>query len=265
MPIAETLQLERSPPTTLVLGALSPGEEALLPRLVPVSRRWRRAHGLIDAERLLADGSFDRVLLAHARPGELPTDTPERLLAVDPEVELLSVSGAWCEGELRTGKPWDGVERVYWHQLVDKYCSLTAVEERPLVLLNARLHDSASAWIDTLEELGYAAAWARRGRPEPLLAGERLAIWDGDQLDGLEAAELASFCRRRRAAGTGVIAVFDFPRADAVAAALEIGAAAVLGRPWSLEAVVATLQGVLRTSNQTASVASQTTPAKLAA
>ena len=57
------------------------------------------------------------VLLAQARPGVDEQVLVDRLLAAAPLVRVIVVAGSWCEGELRTGKPLVGVQRIYWHEL----------------------------------------------------------------------------------------------------------------------------------------------------
>lgn len=194
-----------------------------------------RAATLEHAVRRLASRSYDRVILCQSRPGELPADTPTVLRSVAPDAQLMAAAGSWCEGELRTGKPWTDVPRVYWHQWQP------APRPQPLpstpVLVNSRDYDSASAWIDVLADLCLPAVWAQRGRAEPLCRGAGLGVWDGGQLDGQEADALAEFCTRRRADGAPVVAVFDFPRPDTAAVANRLGVTAVLGKPWSTDAV----------------------------
>ncbi|TWT36381.1 hypothetical protein KOR34_12860 [Posidoniimonas corsicana] len=240
IPIEEPTALDAasSPASrTLLLGRLSRDELQMVESALPSANLWKRAENLLQAQRVLGEGLIDRVLLAQARPGDLPRDAVKQLRSWAPAAELVAVAGDWCEGELRTGRPWEGVPRVYWWQLADDARETAAGTDHQLVLVNAKTFDDGRMWIDTLRGLGFPSLWARRGRPEPPHSGERLAVWDGDQLDGREADRLAEFCARRRRVGAPVIAVFDYPRGDVVAAATRIGAAAVLGRPWSLEAL----------------------------
>ena len=56
----------------------------------------------------------DAVLLAQSRPGQISSrrrGAAARPFASDAAVGL---SGPWCEGEGRTGRPWPGVVRVPW-------------------------------------------------------------------------------------------------------------------------------------------------------
>lgn len=247
---AEDIEADLCSPAarTLCVGSLSRDEEAAIARQVPASRLWRRAEGLLDAQQILGEQPIERILLAQARPGQLPPSAPQQLADWAPDAELLSLAGDWCEGELRTGKPLTDVPRVYWHQLLGSTAA-TAASQRPLVLAAAPTYDAGQMWTDVLAALDYGCLATRRGRPEPLCSGERLAIWDGDQLDGREADRLADFCVLRRRRGARVIAVFDYPRGDVVQTALDLGACAVMGRPWTIEMLQQALSTALAPAN----------------
>lgn len=58
----------------------------------------------------------DLMVLAQQRPGEHALDDVERTGRALPLVRVAAVLGSWCEGETRTGRPWPGVIRLYWHQ-----------------------------------------------------------------------------------------------------------------------------------------------------
>lgn len=231
---------------TLLIGALSDAEAAALGAMRAETTRWRRAARWTDALAELAARPYERVVLAQARPGELPSDAPHQVRNLRPDVELLSIAGAWCEGELRTGKPWEDVPRVYWHQAPTWLNDATApAAAKPLVEVATRSYESVGAWADALDALGYASVWSPRGRAPAMARRVGLAIWDGDQLDGLEADALGDFCRERRAHGCPAIAVFDFPRGDAALCAQSIGASCVIGRPWTLESVTSAIDTAL--------------------
>ncbi len=70
----------------------------------------------IDKIATLADESFDLAIVAQSRPGQFPEEKIEFLQSRLGNTPLVAILGSWCEGELRTGTPWPGVIRVYWHQ-----------------------------------------------------------------------------------------------------------------------------------------------------
>jgi len=56
------------------------------------------------------------VVVAQSRPGQYSAAAIERIYAAAPLARLVALLGSWCEGETRTGQPWPGVIRLYWHQ-----------------------------------------------------------------------------------------------------------------------------------------------------
>lgn len=83
---------------------------------------------LCEAVRWFAerDGSADLMLpdlvaIALAYPGQFSTVALETLRAQAPLTPVVAITGAWCDGEQRTGAPWPGVVRVAWHQWADRF------------------------------------------------------------------------------------------------------------------------------------------------
>ena len=60
--------------------------------------------------------SFDAVIAFQTRPGELGHDLFRYLQTNAPLSPIVMVLGSWCEGEMRSGYPPEGVIRYYWHQ-----------------------------------------------------------------------------------------------------------------------------------------------------
>jgi len=58
----------------------------------------------------------DMIVVAQSRPGQIRPVEVERLHAASPLSRLVVLAGSWCEGELRSGRPCQGVIRVLWHQ-----------------------------------------------------------------------------------------------------------------------------------------------------
>lgn len=75
---------------------------------------------LVPTEQLsdehLSDSSFDLVILAAARRDQFSHEWVESIRSKLAPTPLVALLGAWCEGEQRSGEPWPGVPRVYWHQ-----------------------------------------------------------------------------------------------------------------------------------------------------
>ena len=61
-------------------------------------------------------GTVDAIVAFQTRPGELSHDLFQHLQKVAPLSPVVMVLGSWCEGEMRSGFPPEGVLRFYWHQ-----------------------------------------------------------------------------------------------------------------------------------------------------
>ena len=58
----------------------------------------------------------DVIVVVQSYPGEFTDRQIDRLRRVAPLARFVAVLGTWCEGEMRSGTPWSGAVRVYWHQ-----------------------------------------------------------------------------------------------------------------------------------------------------
>ena len=58
----------------------------------------------------------DLLVIAQVYPGEFSPDAVDRLRRLAPLAPVVGLLGSWCEGEMRSGQPWPGSARVYWHQ-----------------------------------------------------------------------------------------------------------------------------------------------------
>jgi hypothetical protein len=57
----------------------------------------------------------DVIVVTQAFPGQFSHAAIERLRRVAPLARVVALLGSWCEGEMRSGRPWPAV-RTYWHQ-----------------------------------------------------------------------------------------------------------------------------------------------------
>ena len=60
----------------------------------------------------------DVILLLQSYSGEHPASVLNRIRWNYPITPVVSVLGAWCEGELRTGWPLTGTHRFYWNEWI---------------------------------------------------------------------------------------------------------------------------------------------------
>jgi hypothetical protein len=65
--------------------------------------------------------NYDLVVLAQSRRDQFLEADVERLLTNFPSVPIVGLLGSWCEGESRSGRPFPGIIRIYWHQWEGRY------------------------------------------------------------------------------------------------------------------------------------------------
>jgi hypothetical protein len=215
------------------------------------------------AVELLTDDGFapDAIIVAQAYPGQFSHAAIDRLRRLAPLARVLGLMGSWCEGEMRSGQPWPGAVRVYWHQwparcgqelgrLAQGECPawglpVTASEEERLlaeavvswpprhglIAICARSFDVAEMLATACRSCGYATVWLRPSRPGRV-TGVAAAVFDGSDLCDPESDDLRRLAASIRPAP--VVALLDFPRVEDRDRALASGATAVLSKPLQL-------------------------------
>jgi hypothetical protein len=253
-------------PNVWAVGPWDAGEFALLRSQLDFAKSWTHRPALAGAVEALAANAAppEVLLLAQARPGVDEQELLDRLLAVAPLVRVIVVAGTWCEGELRTGRPPTGVTRLYWHELpawwrrglVQRAAGLAPHWSGPgehaptpnrsraelragaqaTIAVDARDFATFEALSAALRPAGWQCLWTPRGRQATHHATG--GVWDGGQLDADERASLAAFCRQFTAMPAPVIALVDFPRAEHFEFIGQCGAAALMGKPYSVQSLV---------------------------
>jgi len=205
------------------------------------------------------------IVVSECRPGEVAVDAWGRLRRAAPLTPIVCLLGSWSEGELRTGKPWPGAIRVYAHQFrarvgaqLERYIRFgvmswsppfTATEEDRLlnradlirtvdartVLVVSKHSASASALCDAIAYAGYQTIWHH---PSAGIDSQSAiaAIWDCPA--GFAESKRSFIDLARQLRNSPIIALLGFPRAEDRREAMALGAAAVLSKPYSLEALL---------------------------
>ena len=214
----------------------------------------------------------DVIVLAQSYPAQFPYRAIDRLRRLAPLARVLGLLGSWCEGEMRSGKPWPGAIRTYWHQWLPRCdqqlgrmrrgeCSawglpVTATEEERLLLgadepardrqgliaIYARPLEMEDWLSAACRSRGLSTVWLRPPRPARL-EGAAAAIFDGCDCRGQELDELAQLVAVL--APAPVIALLDFPRIEDHRCAVSAGAAAVVSKPLHLDDLFWQLDRVL--------------------
>lgn len=200
----------------------------------------------------------DVIAVAQQRPGEIAAPAFERLRRAAPLAPILGVQGSWCEGETRTGHPWPGMLRTYWHAWLPRWlgqfdrlaadrlplwglpttCTederiMSGLGTRPhttpkLIAIYSRSNDMADMLCDACAKEGHLPVWADPRRPFHIVAAQAV-IWDGT---GEAFSELSNVSARLPS--VPILALIDFPRLDEVETLMRNGAAAVTSVPFLL-------------------------------
>ena len=56
------------------------------------------------------------IVVAQSFPGQFSHGAIDRLRRAAPLARIVGLMGSWCEGEMRSGRPWPATARLYWHQ-----------------------------------------------------------------------------------------------------------------------------------------------------
>jgi DNA-binding NarL/FixJ family response regulator len=223
----------------------------------------QQAADVDSAAAILADpqATADVVVMAQAYPGQFSHADIQRLRDLAPLARIVALLGSWCEGEMRTGKPWPATVRTYWHQwpacaelelrrLAEGRCSawalpVTATDEERLLadaeqplpsgrgLIGIYSRNCAMAdWLTaSCQRCGYSTVWLRPPR-RAQVRGATAVIYDGSGEWGEEYDELRQLVASL--APAPVIVLLDCPRIDDYDRARAAGAAAVLSKPLRL-------------------------------
>ena len=224
-----------------------------------------------SAEELLRDDRIapEVIVLAQAYPSQFSHDAVDRLRRLAPLARIVGLLGSWCEGEMRTGKPWPATLRMYWHQwpagcdqqfarMRQGACStwalpITATDEERLLLAAEQPTTTEPRatgqgliaiftprfemqdWLSSAcRERGYSTVWLRPPRPARV-EGAAAVLFDATDCRGEELVALQNLATSVNptgdAPGVPIIALLDFPRIEDARRALSAGAAAVLSKP----------------------------------
>jgi CheY-like chemotaxis protein len=217
-----------------------------------------------NAELLLVDGrppEPDVIFLVASRPGRFSAVEVEQLHRRAPLARLIALLGGWCEGEVRSGHPWPGVNRIYAHQWqarlpreLQTWQPRTATEldrlltSRPAATTQRQLVGIATAPRTMFEALASAcrsfgkdAVWLLPSLPLPVQHVDAM-IHDAT-LD--LACELEAMSELRdRLHNPPTLLLLDYPRENDLQLATQAGASAVLARPYLVADLAAEIERI---------------------
>ncbi len=213
------------------------------------------------------------ILFLQARPGSIAQEAVEQFHHLAPQARLLMLVGPWCDGELRSGRPCEGVARMHWHQwparlphelglagpsgrpvyrsrMITEYDillrTLTPALHRPLhaghIAVAAENREAFSTLADACWAVGWRSVWQQPGMP-PQFAGSDLLLIDGWANCP---RELESLRPQQRPLPPAVL-LLDWPQQSDLDRASHLGIARVLARPLLLADLFATIDTLAAT------------------
>ncbi|HTU27541.1 MAG TPA: hypothetical protein VMF30_19180 [Pirellulales bacterium] len=225
------------------------------------------------------------IVIGQVWPGEIGHAELARLRQAAPLARLCGLLGSWCEGEMRSGRPWPGAWRVLDHQWPQRgnrqlaalaaaggsvwNLPVTATAEEQLlheiqlpvggstrrasaggkrgtVVAVAAVADMGGALADACRSIGFeAVVW--RDLPGETHESPLAAAAVLWDARAEEAGRSELVERLRRATeGAAVVALLGFPRPDEIERATAAGVAAVVSKPFLLADLAWQLDRVAR-------------------
>jgi hypothetical protein len=197
------------------------------------------------------------IVLLQSRPGQFSAVQIEQMHAQAPLTRLIALTGPWCEGEQRSGRPLHGVVRISWRNwrerlpmalTIDNHAArsprtITETEQienvikptrhlpshRGTVVICSERRTDYNHLAAAAKQLGFSAAPLSENSASTLLA--TVVIFDGwEEAAAFEKLRPDNNCN----ADIRRILVLHFPRPDDHIRAQQAGIEAVLAHPLSL-------------------------------
>jgi CheY-like chemotaxis protein len=208
------------------------------------------------------------IMLVQQRPGQFSRRDVERLHGAAPLARLVGLLGSWCEGETRSGHPFHGVIRIYWHQFpwraawewkalqsgygswslartasdADRLLSpagpSAGAAPRGMLVLRAASHVTYETLSDVCSAAGWSSIWWPPRQPLRTCRPAALVL-DAECWTRREQDELAAAAADLAPAPT--LALVGFPRIQDVESWRAPGISAVVSKPFLNEDLLAAL------------------------
>lgn len=216
-----------------------------------------------EKAKTLADSSFDLVVIAQARRGQHCAEDVEALQASFSTTPIVALLGSWCEGETRSGVPWPGVPRVYWHQwegqyqkfadqlsqygisdwhaprtstIADRIARSRAIDhpaDIKCVAISAWTNQTHAMVADAINHFGWSNCWVER------------AVWNAETSSAVDAIVIEADTWsdalvnrvqwiQRQIPDTPMVMVTNYPRRDELEVIKSTGISEVVSKPFEL-------------------------------
>jgi len=231
------------------------------------------ANNLSEAKRIAIEFSPHLIVLALSRPGLFLQSELDQLNPIAPTAIWVSILGGGCEGEGRTGEPYPGVTRVYWHQWiaqasrqlellaagrpsvwglprtasdVDRFLMLGQEPidaGQGLIAIAAETMITFEALTDPCRAAGFSTVWIQPRQRGPLQEGAVAGLCDFPSNRDRHFTRLKEVVDAIRPAP--VLGVMNFPRRDDRLRVLELGAVGLISKPFLANDLLRDLQSAL--------------------
>ena len=211
------------------------------------------------------------IVIFQSLPGQVTRDVLGVLWRLAPLARIVRVLGSWCEGEIRTGQPWPGAVRMYWHQAPARVAAAlsavtagrapwplasTATDEDRLIFvpktapsrgerlvgIRTQTLGMAESLADACSTEGFQTVWLQPGR-RIFVRGLQACLWDFAHLSDFEFDSMSEFHAQNPE--VQVIALVNFPRLEDDKRAQMAGATSIVSKPLMLDDLFWTLNEVL--------------------
>ncbi len=218
----------------------------------------------IEKVESVSDSTFDLIIIAQSRRSQFFASDVEKIQAIFALTPVVGLLGSWCEGEPRSGTPFPGVKRVYWHQWKGRYerfvdeledsgitgwhtpktfsvadqistnhCQPMHSGEIQFVGISAWSRTQYEMVADAIRQFGWEPRWFER------------ATWDEEAARSISAicVEADSWCPdllkrikwiRNEIPEAPIVLVLSYPRESEMKEILATGIAEVVSKPFEL-------------------------------
>lgn len=213
------------------------------------------------------------VVFVAVRPGQFAAADIERIHRQMPLARLIGLFGSWCEGESRSGQPWPGVTRVYWHQWLHRWDGSAAdtpagwdlprtastIElmqdvlqlPQPVMSGTVAIATTRTSFFDALtgacQQVGLETIRFELPCDTPSPPVD-VALWEPCSMRGYGWEQLAQLVRHL--APVPVVALLNFPRYQDLDRVRELGAADVVTCPFVLPDLWAAMRAAMAQSDR---------------
>lgn len=234
-----------------------------------------------EKAKTLADSGYDLVVIAQARRDQHSAGDVQELQTLFSTTPVVALLGSWCEGETRSGTPWPGIERVYWHQWKGRYQKFADQLEQHNItdwhsartstiadqVVNSRSDSNdysnkircvaISAWTnhqhamvaDAINHFGWSSCWVER------------AAWNAETAAAVDvivieadawSSELGNRVKwvQRQVDDCPIVLIANYPRQDNLKEINAAGVSEVISKPFELDQLKSAIMWAVESRQQ---------------